>query len=61
MPIIKNTNNETMKVWRFPSENDNEVVILDYEAKVIPTSQAKVIEKAMKEGKTVKMNAVVRQ
>tara|TARA_R100000234_G_scaffold114933_1_gene90478 strand:- start:528 stop:755 length:228 start_codon:yes stop_codon:yes gene_type:complete len=59
----KNGNND-YKVLVFEStvsENDNEVVILDYEAKVIPTSQAKVIEKAMKEGKTVKMNAVVRQ
>ena len=27
MPIKKNTINETMKVWRFPSENDNEVTI----------------------------------
>ena len=59
----KNGNND-YKVLVFEStvsENDNEVVILDYEAKVIPTSQAKVIEKAMKEGKVVKMNAVVRQ
>ena len=42
-------------------DTDTEVTILDYDAKVVPTEQAKSIEKALKSGKIVKMNAVIRQ
>jgi hypothetical protein len=34
---------------------------IDFEAKVVPVSQAKVIEKSIKAGKIVKMNAVPRR
>tara|TARA_R110000796_G_scaffold198180_1_gene314458 strand:+ start:184 stop:420 length:237 start_codon:yes stop_codon:yes gene_type:complete len=42
-------------------ETDTEVTIIDFEAKVVPTEQATVISKAMKSGKIIKMNAIVRQ
>ena len=59
----KNGNNEYKVIVFEPTmvETDTEVTIIDFEAKVVPVTQAKVIEKSMKAGKTVKMNAVPRR
>ena len=59
----KNGNNDYKVVVFEPTmvETDSEVTIVDYEAKVVPVTQAKVIEKSIKSGKIVKMNAVPRR
>ena len=59
----KNGNNDYKVVVFEPMmvETDSEVTIVDFEAKVVPVTQAKVIEKSIKAGKTVKMNAVPRR
>ena len=59
----KNGNNDYKVVVFEPMmvETDSEVTIVDFEAKVVPVTQAKVIEKSIKSGKIVKMNAVPRR
>ena len=59
----KNGNNEYKVIVFEPTmvETDTEVTIIDFEAKVVPVTQAKVIEKSIKAGKIVKMNAVPRR
>ena len=59
----KNGNNDYKVVVFEPTmvETDSEVTIIDFEAKVVPVTQAKVIEKSIKAGKIVKMNAVPRR
>ena len=59
----KNGNNDYKVIVFDPTmvETDSEMTIIDYEAKVVPVSQAKVIEKSIKAGKIVKMNAVPRR